>query len=170
MVLMSFEVGERSKTGTSTKLLKCLKFFGDFPTFYRLQNDFKSSKAEEGPTGFNLRGKNPPSFRFYLHLFQRLFQQIFTKWERNARNSESKSRLIVLFWLELPPSLSTLPTTLLRHTPPSAAHVVENRCHLPWRVGLKKKTKNKNQDFTFFIKRWHDDKMTALTCSVITVA
>ena len=64
------------------------------------------------------------------YVFQRFFQQVFTKWERNARNFESTSRQIPLFWLELPPSLSTLPITLLRHTPHSS-HVIENRCHLP---------------------------------------
>ena len=105
---------------------------------------------------------------FYLHVSQRLFQQVFTKWERNARNPESKSRQIVLFWLELPTSLSTLPITLLRHTPPSAAHVVEKPFATARRI--EKKKKKKNQYFTFFIKRWDDDKMIALTCSVITVA
>ena len=104
---------------------------------------------------------------FFLHVSQRLFQQVFAKWERNARNPESKSRQIVLFWLELSTSLSTLPITLLRHTPTSAAHVVEKTFATARRIEKKKK---KNQDFTFFIKRWDDDKMIALTCSVITVA
>ena len=164
MVLMSFEVGERSKTGTSTKLLKCLKFFGDFPTFYRLslQSWTRMNRVQ------SKRKKSAPFYVFFLHVSQRLFQQVFAKWERNARNPESKSRQIVLFWLELSTSLSTLPITLLRHTPPSAAHVVEKTFATARRI--EKKKKKKNQDFTFFIKRWDDDKMIALTCSAITVA
>ena len=89
----------------------------------------KSSRPELDWIGFNLREKNPALFMLYLHVFQRFFQQVLTKWERNARNFESKSRQIVLFWLELPPSLSTLLITFLTHTPHSS-HVIENRCHL----------------------------------------
>ena len=35
MVLMFVEARERSKDETSTKLLKCLQLFRDYPTFFR---------------------------------------------------------------------------------------------------------------------------------------
>lgn len=138
MVLMSFEVGEikNRDVNETSKMFEILWWFSHFLST-------KSSKAELGWTGFNLRGKNLPLFMFYLHVSQRLFQQVFAKWERNARNPESKSRQIVLFWLELSTSLSTLPITLLRHTPPSAAHVVEKTFAKARRIEKKRKQKIK---------------------------